>query len=98
MLTELGGICIVDAPQLFESGFNNECDLTVGVIAKREVCISRIVERDGISLQKAIVRLDSQYDADFFIKYCDIVITNNGNDISTDIENTIKLIKEKSNV
>lgn len=91
-------IPIVDAPQLFESGFNDECDLIIGVIADRKVCVSRIVERDGITPQKALIRLDNQHDASYFKNNCDVVIVNNGNDISTDIENTIKLIKEKSNV
>ncbi len=90
--------CIVDAPQLFESGFDAECDLIIAVVAEREVCIKRITERDGISKEKAESRLSNQHDAEFFRSRCDIIIENNGNDISKDIENTIKLIKEKSNV
>ena len=40
---------IVDAPLLFESGFDRECDVIVSVIADEDTRISRIVLRDGIS-------------------------------------------------
>lgn len=97
MISDLGGICVVDAPQLFESGFDAECDLIISVVAERDVCIKRITERDGITCERAKARLDSQHDSAFFRAKSDIVIENNGNDISKDIENTIKLIKEKNN-
>ena len=40
---------IVDAPLLFESGFDRECDFTVAVIADRDIRIQRVMNRDGIS-------------------------------------------------
>lgn len=92
------GICIADVPQLFESGFDSECDITVAVVAERDVCLSRIIERDGLTREQAEKRLNNQHDAEFFKSHCDIIIENNGKDISSDIENTIKLIKEKSYV
>lgn len=61
-LTEEQGneIAVVDAPMLYESGFNSLCDKTVCVIADRPTQISRIVKRDGISEEAAVLRLDKQ--------------------------------------
>ena len=67
---------IVDAPVLFESGFDKECDLVIGVIANREVRISRIMARDGIDYVSAKRRIDSQLSDEELRKRCDYVITN----------------------
>ena len=57
-------LCVVDIPLLFESGFDKECDLTVAVIADREIRIERIVMRDGISREAAEQRINSQISDD----------------------------------
>lgn len=69
---------IVDAPVLFESGFDKECDAIVAVLAKREIRIARIIARDGISKETADLRINSQIDDDKLTTLCDYVITNNG--------------------
>ena len=69
---------IIDAPLLFESGFNVWCDWTVAVIADREVRIGRIMARDGISRESAANRIDCQPPEKFYIKRCDYIIYNNG--------------------
>ena len=97
-ISALSGICVVDAPQLFESGFDAECDVIIGVVADIEVCVERIVTRDKITSEKARIRLANQHGRDYFESRCDVIIVNNGNDISNDIENTIKMIKEKNHV
>ncbi len=75
-------LAIVDAPLLFESGFNRECDATVCVIADREVRISRIMRRDGIERADAVRRIDSQRSDGELTALCDFCIENNG-DIDT---------------
>ena len=67
---------IVDAPLLFESGFNTECDIIISVIAPRDVRISRISERDGISKEAAQRRINTQLDDEFLRLHSDIIITN----------------------
>lgn len=69
---------IVDAPLLFESGFDKECDVTVAIIADRKVRIQRIVSRDGISENDAIIRIDAQTSNEELIKRCNYFIENNG--------------------
>ena len=68
---------IVDAPLLFESGFNNECDIIVSVIADKETRIARIMARDDISYEAAEKRLSSQIDDEWLAKHSDFTIENN---------------------
>ena len=49
-------VAVVDAPLLFESGFNAECDAIISVIAPRDARIARIVERDGLTSEQAARR------------------------------------------
>ena len=69
---------IIDAPLLFESGFDKECDLTMAVIANSNTKIERIVARDGITREHAEARLSSQISDSELTARCDHVIENNG--------------------
>lgn len=67
---------IVDAPMLFESGFDKECDFIIGMVAPDAVRISRIMERDGISKERAEERIRVQLTSNEIEKRCDAVIYN----------------------
>ncbi|MDY3846033.1 MAG: dephospho-CoA kinase [Eubacteriales bacterium] len=73
---------VVDAPLLFESGFDSECDVIVAVCAPVDVRINRITERDCISREEALARLSSQKDNDFYRKNADFVIENDSDVLS----------------
>lgn len=75
---------IVDAPVLFESGFDRECDVTVAVRADEDKRVARIVGRDGISEDGARRRLASQAKDDELCARVDFTIENNGDDSVTD--------------
>ena len=87
-------LAVVDAPQLFESGFDKHCDFIIGVIADREVRIRRIVARDGIDRTAAEKRIDSQHSDEFFTEHCDFVVYNNGgiDSLEGQTENILKKI------
>ena len=74
-------IVLLDAPVLFESGFDSMCDLTVGVVASEETRVQRIVKRDMISLDKAYARIRNQHSDEWFREKCDIVIENDGGEL-----------------
>lgn len=74
--TEADGI-IIDAPLLFESGFDKECDLTVCVVADNDIRLKRILERDGISRDAAQKRIASQIGNAELIERCDYALENN---------------------
>lgn len=84
---------IVDAPLLFESGFDKECDLLVCVVADELLRIGRITTRDSISAQQAKARIASQLEDDYLISRCDFVINNNSDLVS--LEAAVKAVAEK---
>jgi len=86
---------IIDVPLMFESGFDGKCDIVVGVIAPYELCIERIVDRDGIDVSTAEKRLASQHNADYFREHCDYIINNDGSPLENQIEKLYAIIKEK---
>ncbi len=91
---------VVDAPVLFESGFDRECDFTVCVIADKDVRTERIIERDGLSEEMAKMRIDSQMSDDELKQLCDFVIVNNGDleSLKTAVLDTVRKIKMNYNL
>ena len=80
------GAVIVDAPVLFESGFDTICDITLCVTAPDSVCIERICKRDNRSEEEAKSRLASQKSAKELRNLCSFEIVNDGiSDIDSQI-------------
>lgn len=73
-----GTLAAIDAIELFSSGLAKRCTATVGVIADRDVRISRIMRRDGISREYAMMRVNAQRPNEYFIQKCSHVLENNG--------------------
>ena len=69
---------IVDAPALFESGFDKKCDRIICVSAPDDVLVRRITARDGIPVEAAKQRLSSQISDGELRERADIVIENDG--------------------
>ena len=69
---------LVDAPQLFESGFDSECDLILSVLAPYDLRLSRIMARDGLDEARARARLDAAHTDAFFKERSHAVILNHG--------------------
>lgn len=70
-------VVIFDAPQLFEANADVYCEHIVAVLADRERRMERLAQRDGISEQELAMRMQAQYDEDFFRGYADEIIENN---------------------
>ncbi len=77
--------CVLDAPQLFESGANELCGAVISVIAPDDICIERITARDNITERQARARLGVQHETEFFINNSDYTVINDGRDIKTQI-------------
>lgn len=73
-----GTLAAIDAIELFSSGLAKRCTATIGVIADREVRIDRIMRRDGISREYAMMRVNAQRPNEYFIQKCSHVFENNG--------------------
>ncbi|MBR2024813.1 MAG: dephospho-CoA kinase [Clostridia bacterium] len=70
---------LIDAPVLFESGFDAFCDVTLCITAPTQLKIDRIMKRDGITYEKAISRINNQLSDDELRKKCDYEIDNSEN-------------------
>ena len=69
---------VLDASQLFESGFHERCTLVVSVVAPEDMRLKRIMERDGITEEQARQRMDSQLSEEFFRTHSNYVLENTG--------------------
>ena len=63
---------------LFESGFHLFVDRVVVVTAPEELRIARVMERDGISREKALEWIKRQLPQDYLVAHADHVIVNDG--------------------
>lgn len=82
---------VLDVPLLFESKLNEVCNYTIGVTAPKIEKIKRICKRDKLSEEKALQRLNSQPDDEFFIQKCDFIIQNMNNEKTEEKVNEIML-------
>lgn len=67
---------LIDAPLLFESGFDALCDVTVCVTADEATQIRRIMKRDGIGEDDARRRLATQISNEELEAKCDYTVFN----------------------
>lgn len=71
---------VVDAPQLFEAGFEKDYDLILCVSAPLETRLARVIARDGITREEALVRVGHQMSEEEYETRCGAVIRNGEND------------------
>ncbi len=69
---------LLDAPTLFESGLNERCTATIAALADKETRLKRIIQRDGIDENAAILRINAGKSVDFYKENADYIIYNNG--------------------
>lgn len=93
------GKVLLDAPTLFESGVNSICDATVAVLADKEIRLKRIMERDSIDKDSALLRINAGKNDEFYKANADFVLYNNKDEakIITQFEEIINKIMGKSN-
>ncbi len=86
---------LIDAPLLFESGFDKMCDFTVCVTANEKIKLERIIQRDKISKQKAIARLVTQLSDSELVMRCNYEIKN---DDGCDIQGQVAFVLKQENL
>lgn len=85
---------LVQAPLLYESGFNYYCDYVVAVLCDTEEKLRRVTARDGITRAQALARISKQHDDRYFYNRADFTISNNpGDDIRLQVDLIIQQIK-----
>ena len=84
---------LFDAPQLFESGGEILCDKVIAVTADKDVRLDRIMQRDNISREKALLRINAQHDESYYTQKADFII-NGGQNKEKVRENFLNIIKQ----
>lgn len=83
---------IKEAAILFESGSYKDCDKIILVTAPKEVRISRVMERDGVTRDRVLERMNAQWDEEKKVGLSDYIINN------IDLENAKKEAFEILNI
>ncbi|MBQ7203335.1 MAG: threonylcarbamoyl-AMP synthase [Eubacterium sp.] len=83
------GLCVLDAPQLFEAGAQDKCYKIIAVTAGTDTRVERICKRDGITKEQALQRINAQFDNGYYAEHSDYVIQNDGQDIKIQIDRII---------
>ncbi len=88
---------LVEAPLLFESEFDKECDFVIAVTADMETRIKRIIMRDNITPALAEKRIKAQLDDEYIVKKSRYNIINNGtiSELRIQVKKIIQSFAEK---
>ena len=72
-------LVVADIPLLYESGLEDGYEQIMLVYVPREVQLERLMKRDGLDKDQAILRLKAQMDIEEKKQKADIIIDNSGN-------------------
>lgn len=67
---------IIDAPALYESGFDKECDFVICLLASPSLRRERIIDRDNISRERADERISGQRTDEFYSSRAEYTLIN----------------------
>jgi dephospho-CoA kinase len=65
-----------EAALLFETGSAAGLDYVIGVKAPQHIRIKRVMDRDGVSREQVLSRINKQLDEEIKMKLCDFIIDN----------------------
>jgi dephospho-CoA kinase len=68
---------IKEAALIFESGAQEYLNYVIGVYAPTHLRIQRTMQRDGVTREEVIARMDKQLDETIKMRLCNFVVTNN---------------------
>lgn len=67
---------VKEAALFFEAGSAAGIDYMIGVYAPRHIRIRRVMDRDGISRDEVLARMDRQIQEEIKMRLCDFVVMN----------------------
>ncbi len=76
MIKQTAPYTIKEAALIFESGAQEQLDYVIGVYAPTPLRIQRTMQRDNISREEVMARMNKQIDETIKMRLCDFVITN----------------------
>lgn len=89
-------IIMKEAAILIESGSYKDCDVVISVIVDVEKRITRTIERDGLTREEILSRINNQISDEERIAKSDFIIDNNGDlaHLKNEVEQTFLKIKK----
>ncbi len=83
-------LVFLDAPTLFEAGLDSACRRILVVTAGKETRLRRILERDPITEEQALARMNAQREESFYLNRADCVIENEEKEtLSSQVESAL---------
>ena len=76
MQQQTSSYAIHEAALIFEAKVTDRLDLVIGVSSPLELRIKRAMERDNVSREEVLKRMDQQLDEDLKMSKCDFVLIN----------------------
>jgi dephospho-CoA kinase len=76
-------VIVVDVPLLFESGFDKFLDKIIVVYTTEELQLQRLIERDNITEEYALMKIKAQMSMEEKLKKADYVIDNSKSILQT---------------
>lgn len=67
---------VIDAAALLESSCKDLCEKIIVVTAPEEIRLSRVLLRDGITKEQALIRINAQFPDEYYNEKADILIRN----------------------
>ncbi len=65
---------LIDAAALLDSDCKDLCDKIIVVTAPEEIRLERILQRDGITPEQAMTRINAQKSDEYYFRHADIII------------------------
>lgn len=69
---------IIDAPLLFEAGYEKECDFTIALLASPELRLARLCERDSRPVEALKARMAAAPNDDYYSSRATFTVINDG--------------------
>lgn len=67
---------LIDAAALLESSCKDLCEKIIVVTAPEDIRLQRILERDSITKEQALTRMNAQFPDEYYFEKADIIIRN----------------------
>lgn len=77
MIKQTTSYAIKEAALIFESGSKTGLDYVIGVRTPQHLRIKRVMERDGLTHNEVLARMNRQMDEEKKMELCDFIIENN---------------------
>lgn len=89
-------IVMKEAAILIESGSYKDCDVVISVVVDVETRIARTIQRDGLSREEILARINNQISDEERITKSDFIIDNNGDlaHLKNEVKQTFIKIKK----